>query len=1213
MTTISTGHAPTKHSDSESPYTFRELLRDVPFTVEDEAAAPYITCVDYWDSNLYIGASNGELLHFVSIPGEDGTEPPTFILASRLEPPFATPQTHGELPGVQQILLLPSVKKACVVCNGTYSFYTLPELSPAYGGKIKQGDCNWVGGLDENRTYEEDEDVIIIICLKQRIRVIRIGDQAKRIRDIELPGCVNVRRRGDLACVADEKSYSLIDVVNQRKIDLFPISSTPVPISRTPSPAPRPRRPGEESRARPVSMHFPSSETASPIRSDIRGHERISSLGAQPRNTDRLTPDSPSQWPSRNSSRQLSPGPDSPARSRSPLARLPREDGKPLPPQPPETTSEATQAKPPAAPLRPLILSPSPNEFLLTTGTSSMEPGVGMFVNENGDVSRGTIEFPSYPTTVMLEGHTTAPESLRSPSATGGDVQVVALVRRQEGGSLELETQGLDAESDTKSYLTLPYKLSEGENPGLSQTTSHNTVSTPSLVSKLGLRRLYLRDTDNVTRIADDKKAKQEENLIEHFATTVTRTVFYTKAEIFWLVRHPLLLKLDARLDATVKATSTNGLLLVQRSEAEFVFNSLRGRDPQDEIQFMTFNYIRQKAAILLLLDLMIKTAKGTVASQRELQYTQDALQSSDVEPRLVLTLVPALRHEVSESKDGIWVPGGLRDLLEQIMSNDQLSSLDYRSGASYNNLLPLLKAFLLSWRKKKGFGSIVDEAHVFQTVDASLLHVLLLLDAQSPSGPATAGSIRAELNDIVDRGVDCVDRAVELLESFHRLYVLSRLYQNQKKAPLVLATWRRILDGEKDDGGELVDGETDIRKYLTRIKDAALVRDYGAWLANRNPPLGVQIFADENSRVKFSPPEAVALLKEKAPNAVQHFLEHLVFTKKQPQYSADLISFYLTSLLDTLRTLPEARDSLSTTIDIYHSLPPPKPTFLHFTEDNAPPEEWHAHRLRLLQLLATTTPLSTSALIEQIQPFASLLVPESIILASRESDHQKAVHLLVHTLADFDTATRYCLRSGRDVFPSPQVRQSSASSQLAAPHPSNPSQRSLFALLLQAYLSLPSDARLDRTTELLARFGAWFDAPAVLALLPVDWPITSVEGFLGTAIRGLVRERRETGIVRALAAGENLRVSVEVVEERERGGGAAVVQDRGEVGNWKGEGARSWADSGYGSLGSEGREGVVGGEVDDEKDTEMQLLREEGGIIVWLLDLAYPLLWFVV
>ena len=82
--------------------------------------------------------------------------------------------------------------------------------------------------------------------------------------------------------------------------------------------------------------------------------------------------------------------------------------------------------------------------------------------------------------------------------------------------------------------------------------------------------------------------------------------------------------------------------------------------------------------------------------------------------------------------------------------------------------------------------------------------------------------------------------------------------------------------------GGELADGEVKVREYLGKIRDQTLVEEYGSWLANRNPKLGVQVFADDQSRVKFDPARAVALLREKAPGAVKDYLEYLVFGSKK-------------------------------------------------------------------------------------------------------------------------------------------------------------------------------------------------------------------------------------------------------------------------------------------------------------------------------------------
>lgn len=194
--------------------------------------------------------------------------------------------------------------------------------------------------------------------------------------------------------------------------------------------------------------------------------------------------------------------------------------------------------------------------------------------------------------------------------------------------------------------------------------------------------------------------------------------------------------------------------------------------------------------------------------------------------------------------------------------------------------MLHLIRRFLQLWRRKKGFGSIADEAEVFASVDAALLHTLLILDSQSPRGPGAKGSVRSELNSFVDHAVDCGDRAIDLLESFQRLYVLSRLYQGRKMPAKVLATWRRIIEGEEDAGGQLRDGEQEVGRYLLKISDTALVEEYGGWLAARNSALGVRVFADSGSKVKFTPARAIEVLKQWAPNAVKDFLEHLVFDK---------------------------------------------------------------------------------------------------------------------------------------------------------------------------------------------------------------------------------------------------------------------------------------------------------------------------------------------
>ena len=1108
-------------------YTLRELIKDIPLSTDGEDKG-CITCVDAWNGNLYIGTSSGEVLHYVSIPPDPSDESgqATYIFASKLEPPFETAQ-EGNDAGVKQILVLPDAEKACILCNGTLTFYTLPELSPAYGGKIKQSGCTWIGGLDANDHGIEKESTggtVIVICLRPRLRLIRIGKEARKLRDIELGGVSAVARRADLACVADAKTYSLLDVVNHRKNDLFPISSLSAPEPEKPLP----ELPQSSSRG-----HSRSFSSVSPARQP-RVHDRNVSLGGGAQDSARLRPESPLAWPARSSSRQTSsPGEpssreESPAKSGDPSPRVSTE----IPPQ--------AAVAGPSRLLPPNIVSPTPTEFLLTTGTQMHETAIGIFVNLEGDPSRAPIEFSSYPESLVLDG--SGQSAFPDPRTADSEGYALAIVRKQVDDRIQsaVEIQRWDADpgetSRSKEHLLVDSAQStpdEEDNVrrcGLRIATSTAELTIPEISLSLRLRRLVLK---NVANEADAERNAEEDEFAARFAQVKASVLLFTQDKVSWVTRNALITQLDHQLGSAVQR-DVSGELSINVVDVQHVINSIRGQEARNELEFRTLTYIRQRASTLLFGNLLLQTASGFVSYEHTKRYTEEALIAGEIDPRIVLSLVPPLNHEVNEGEQGIWIPQGLRDTITMLQNSFEHDKLvqDPR-GAYGDNLLAIVKRYLFTWRKKKGFGSVADEALVFKTVDAALLHVLLLQDQNSPRGPATAGSARAELNDVVDRGVDCFDRAVELFEQFSRLYMLSRLYQSRKMVTQVLATWKRIMEGEKDAGGELLEGEQDLRRYLAKIRDQNLVQEYGAWLANRNPKLGVQVFADDSSKVKFEPSEAVSILKEKAPSAVKDYLEHLVFGKNHAQYVNDLIAFYLDTVLTQLETSDDAKNVLLQSYETYRARRPPKPTYRQFITDNASDAEWQHNRLRLLRLIGgshgAASKYDVHALRERLAPYSDELVPEMIILNGREGKHEEALRLLTHGLGDYDTAIRYCLLGGSSIF---HPGSSIAPEQ---PLPSKEEQARLFEHLLQEFFKIEDlSERLERTAELLERFGAWFDIDKVLQLIPDGWSVELVSAFLIHALRRLVRERNETVVVKALASAQNLKRSVDFIEKNE-------------------------------------------------------------------------------
>lgn len=165
-----------------------------------------------------------------------------------------------------------------------------------------------------------------------------------------------------------------------------------------------------------------------------------------------------------------------------------------------------------------------------------------------------------------------------------------------------------------------------------------------------------------------------------------------------------------------------------------------------------------------------------------------------------------------------------------------------------------------------------------------------------------------------------------------------------------------------------------------------------------------------------------------------------------------------------------------------------------------------------------------------RIEPFQDELVSESIILDGLQGHHRAALRLLTHGLGDYDSAIRYCLFGG----PRSSVSSSGTLPELA----SHDLQSSLFRHLLEEFLHIQDlTDRIERTSDLLARFAAWFDVREVLDVVPEDWSVDILGGFFLHVFRTLVSESREARIERALSASLNLRVGVEYSDSVEKVG----------------------------------------------------------------------------
>ena len=191
------------------------------------------------------------------------------------------------------------------------------------------------------------------------------------------------------------------------------------------------------------------------------------------------------------------------------------------------------------------------------------------------------------------------------------------------------------------------------------------------------------------------------------------------------------------------------------------------------------------------------------------------------------------------------------------------------------------------------------------------------------------------------------------------------------------------------------------------------------------------------------------------------------------------MIAYYLDSVLDELERSKDSRTTILQTYESYRALQPPKLTYRQFITDNSDGSDWWENRLRLLQLLGAGQSRAKSydvtSILKRVKPFEQELVPEMIILGSRQNLHEESLRLLTHDLGDFDTAIRYCLLGGASLFH--QEGGSLPPDEL----PTREEQSKLLRQLFVEFLRIEDVSnRLERSGELLERFGGWFSPEEV-------------------------------------------------------------------------------------------------------------------------------------
>ncbi|ORY34108.1 hypothetical protein BCR39DRAFT_518520 [Naematelia encephala] len=679
-----------------------------------------------------------------------------------------------------------------------------------------------------------------------------------------------------------------------------------------------------------------------------------------------------------------------------------------------------------------VVVIPGENEFLVTsyTGASTM----GVFLNGQGDPVRGTMEWEDHPLSIAIEsGYIIAllrnnTVTVHSLSDLEKPVQTVSLDPSFAAFTLAYSPYGVsvrdlvrDERMNLAHLLLLGGKLAPPETiPSYELSNVDKQAPTPpQLISP---EHEEPPSGSGLTPPSSPKPfarqpitPKRNSSLIQAtaprgpFSTTVAETLIVGRDGIQSFAPISILLKLEI---LCAEGKMDEAIVLVDDERR-------KGRRGEIDADKATHQATLRLMHLLLACHLMLETM---------FEKAGDYFIRGKIDPRVLVRLYSKYRGKVIGSAEEVEVFEGLRAVLEEMPSVDEIIANSIKRNysphlepsseqspeavelrrAMTDEATAMLTDFLRKTRqsRRKGGGSRGLNSRKLDTVIDTTLAKLL----------ADAGTTN-ELLALLASPNDCV---LSELEPFlvKRKYVLSTVMRQQGRTDRVLEILREIA--ESPEGDALCDDPVDeIAQQLETVTDPGLFRRYTLWLVERDADKALAILMAQNPKtgVKLEDVPLIDDLRKISEDAADRYLEHVVVIRRSPDRA--LHEQLLGNLLDLAEVLTK-EDGVKyhlEELDSEYRLqvdPQPYPVFL---ADIAPATPIKSLRLKLLLFLQGSPFYDLQSAASRLEALPALK-PEFAVVLGRLGRNRQALNLLAIEIGDDVSAQTYCTQGGEIIPP---------------------------------------------------------------------------------------------------------------------------------------------------------------------------------------------------
>lgn len=982
---------------------------------------------------------------------------------------------------------------------------------------------------------------------KASIRFVRVLPNAlKAEKKTDYPSALVGFQRSNFALVANAATYDLVDLENNQKIPLFEISSGGLDNEDF----------EEDDEVPPIETKTPGQDESIKTNEELEQQTDKQSTEATEAEEESSVDKEPTSPKDEQESDETASTEETPKDT--PAPKTEDEDTKPVDlPKPtiehPTPVAKKQHTKPPRK-LKPMICAVSSDEFLLTSGTTINEPAMGLVVNTDGDISRGTIAWPKYPSSVAVDYPYVA-------SAIDNQIYFYSL-------------------HDQDLVQTIEYK----SRPQVFTVTSPISQAYLPLSEKIRLVPLNISTspTEEPKPTEDQSKRIEKEKAHAESLSVISSSLFvYSKeAGVQCLLSSPRIFHLEklveqSRLDEVKEEMSTIeinterafveieylGLLVGVGYLMHGDFDTATSAWLEGTLDPRIVIYIFNKESVngdLWTFNGLIPFLKTTIEKLEGLRVTAAATPAEESAP----TPAPATNTPKRSKKSK---KGAKNNRAETKAAAAASKPTPGPSTVSIDEAKKKLTEsrqyyayFLGEWLKRRELESIVDKTAVFYSLELAYLRLSLEDKAAATAArdQEALSQSKTKLYTFLRREVvESVEDTLKILGKNDMYYGQFLLYEKYEREAEFCELWKRALsDGTISEvDPDFLSNKTEeaFASYLQHTcEDHDLVWNHGMWLVERNVKIGLPIFTHRSpdSQVQFQDDDVLAALKKlKNPHAWRSFLKILVYERHDLSRQGDLIEISAEDLVERIKLSATMRDIVAESYVEYKNLALPKRGYLDFMHSKmsrsaggSEEAEITKMRLDLVRLLLGEGQYDIDVIRDKLEQcgYEELLVVELCVIYSKLGMHERCIRILAHSLLDFDQSVDYC-RNGRLVVKTLKVggvkslvsKDTKSSGKTARKdqqeHPSqeadDATQRRLFTILFDEFLSISFEStRSLYLRMLLERYGDKLDTFTVLRKTPSEWPLERISGYLYSVLRQVMADKNESMVTKALARAQN-------------------------------------------------------------------------------------------